>query len=625
MEKNEFVYPMPVDKGKGLPFVFLFFCGMLALFVAVAYGAWISKNTKIQIAVLLFYIYLFTTTAYRAIETKQALPVPPLKGWDAHNKEVQTVISEFQDYLKHRQPGEKASIHRFKQGAHESNRVMETNYKKKAFKINTSSLDQVIAIDTEKKLLHVEPGIPMDELALISLAYGYIPQVVPEFPGITVGGAIGGAAGESTGHKYGGFHNTVESMDVITGDGVLHKNISRTNKSDLFMAVCCSYGTQGVLVRAAIRILPAPNYIRLTYYHEASIEKGLERLETLANDAHPPEFLDGVALTPSSVIIMAGYPADKIPKDSSQLHLRNSRTDPWFFWYLTDLSKTYQPSTSIIHTDYMEVDDYLFRFDKGAFWGGRHAMMMLHGDLAYSFDKNVKSGPHPILRYLWSWLGATRQIFKLLHATGDVRLAEYYIVQDLLMPSKETAAKIIEFNQTENINIWPLWLCLFRKSEENNEKEVGLGLPLAGKQGDLIYNVGMYGLVNGGNPMKPLELNKKLEVELSKLGGKKIFYAQSFYTLDEFWSNFKKEHYDELREKYNNRDTFHDITTKVLLSEKTKQAICKECGINLLENITPLLPYLGQMIIEHTAPSFLFPLFGITHYEMKRYEKISLE
>jgi FAD/FMN-containing dehydrogenase len=622
MKEEKFEYPIPIDSGSGLPLVLAVTIGLFAGFVSIVYGAWLSKDIKVQTVTAICFLYIVTLISYRFIETKQHLPVPAFKGWDKHNEDVDKVVSEFQEFLKHRLPGEKASINRFKKGPHESNRVVETKYKETSFKINTSSLDQVIALDKEKNILHVEPGIPMDELALIAIAHGYIPQMVPEFPGITVGGAIGGAAGESTGHRYGVFHNTVESMDVITGDGILHKDVSRTHKSDLFMAVCCSYGTQGVLVRASIRVMPAPNYIRLQYYHEDSIDKGLDRLEMLANDAHPPEFLDAVALTPSSVIVVAGYPADAIPEGSSQLHLRNSRTDPWFFWYLTDLAKEHEPALSSIHTDYIELDDYLFRFDKGAFWGGRHGMMLLHGSSSFSSEKDTVTGPHPFLRFIWSWLGTTRQIYKLCHAAGDVRLAEFYIVQDLFMPTKQAASSLIKFNQNKDYNIWPLWICPFRKTEENHEKEVGLGFPLTGKVGDLMYNVGIYGLVNSGKPMNPVEKNRALEKEVARLGGKKIFYAQSFYTPEEFWSNFKKEYYDELRKQYNNEDAFHEITTKVLLSEKTKQAICKECGINLIGNFHKLIPYFGQMILEHTLPSFLYSYFGITHYEMKRYIKI---
>ena len=52
----------------------------------------------------------------------------------------------------------------------------------------------IAQVDVGAMLMHVEPAVPMDELALQALAYGVVPQVVLEFPGITVGGALSGGA-----------------------------------------------------------------------------------------------------------------------------------------------------------------------------------------------------------------------------------------------------------------------------------------------------------------------------------------------------------------------------------------------------------------------------------------------
>jgi FAD/FMN-containing dehydrogenase len=614
MKEEEFEYPIPIDAGQGIPLV-LAVCSLVLLMTGgLLYSAWISKNTLVQSIVAGLFLYLVIMLIYRSTETKRNVTVPDFKGWDFHHRDVDKVVSDFQEFLKNRLPGEKASINRFKHGAHETNRTTETKYKENSFKINVGSLDQVIAFDKDKLLLHVEPGVPMDELALVAMAHGVIPQIVPEFPGITVGGAIGGLAGESTGHKYGLFHNTIEEMDVITGDGLLHTNVSRTNKSDLFMAVCCSYGTQGVLVRAAVRVIPAPKYVRTEYYKENSIETALTRMETLSKSETKPEFLDAVALTPSSTLVIAGYPAETIPKGGSQFQLRHSRFDPWFFWYLTDLSQKHISSEKAIHTDYIELDDFLFRFDRGSFWAARHGMVFLLGK-SLLFDVN------PILRAIWSWLGSTRQMYKICHAPGDIQLAESYIIQDIILPTKEATVSLITFNQSENYSIWPLWICPIRKVEANHEKEVGLGLPLEGKVGDLLFNVGLYGPVNGGNAMNPVEKNKNLERKVTELKGKKWLYAQSFYTRDEFWSQLNKEKYDEVRKHYKNDEVFHEITTKVLLSESKQEQICKNCELNILRYFHKLLPYFGQMALELTTPRFIQPFFGIHHTEMKRYVK----
>lgn len=52
--------------------------------------------------------------------------------------------------------------------------------------VDTSKLNHVISIDGERKTCLVEPNVPMDQLADATLPYGLVPQVVMEFPGITV-------------------------------------------------------------------------------------------------------------------------------------------------------------------------------------------------------------------------------------------------------------------------------------------------------------------------------------------------------------------------------------------------------------------------------------------------------
>jgi FAD/FMN-containing dehydrogenase len=607
----------PIDVGKGIPIVATACALIVGIAAFIIYTAWKSGRYEIQALVLGVFLYIVMILTYRFTETKKELPVPTFKGWETHKADVEKVCKEFQEFLKYRLPGEKASINRFKHGAHESHRTVETAYKKDAFKINLGNLDNVIAIDKDKLLLHAEPGLPMDEMAGIAIAHGFLPQIVPEFPGITVGGAIGGVAGESTGHKYGLFHNTIESMDVITGDGIFHENVSRSHESDLFMAMCGSYGTQGILVRASIRLVLAPKYVRTDYYHMSSMEMALTKMEELANQENPPEFLDGLALSSDSAVVIAGYPTNHAEKVT--LSLRANRTDPWFFWYVTDLTRKHSPSEISIHTDILSVDDYLFRFDRGAFWAARHGMMFLFGTSSYNPDPQKEAGPTISLRGLWSWVGTTRQMYKLCHSPGDVKFAETYIIQDFILPTKAAAVELTHFNTKEDYHIWPLWICPIRKVEANHEQEIGLGLPLEGKQGDLMFNLGFYGPVNSGKPMNPIQKNKELEQKVFSLKGKKWLYAQSFYTEEEFWAHYNQSIYELLREKYKNKDIFHPITQKVLLSSKTKDAICSHCQINLLSYFHKVIGTVSLGLVELLTPRFIHPFIGIDHTQTKVY------
>jgi len=44
--------------------------------------------------------------------------------------------------------------------------------------------------------------------------------------------------------------------------------------------------------------------------------------------------------------------------------------------------------------------------------------------------------------------------------------------------------------------------------------------------------------------------NREIEHKTAELGGMKCFYAQAFYTQEEFWSLYDKRWYDDVRVKY---------------------------------------------------------------------------
>ena len=66
---------------------------------------------------------------------------------------------------------------------------------------------------------------------------------------------------------------------------------------------------------------------------------------------------------------------------------------------------------------------------------------------------------------------------------------------------------------------------------------------------DYIISIGVWG------PCMPrgtdfVVLNRALEAKVASLGGLKWVYAHNHYTPSEFWSNYDKQWYDNLREKY---------------------------------------------------------------------------
>lgn len=69
--------------------------------------------------------------------------------------------------------------------------------------IDISSLSNIIRIDSTNRIATVEPNVSFDKLVSQTLKQGLVPQIIPSFPGITVGGAFQGAAAQSSSFKTG--------------------------------------------------------------------------------------------------------------------------------------------------------------------------------------------------------------------------------------------------------------------------------------------------------------------------------------------------------------------------------------------------------------------------------------
>jgi delta24-sterol reductase len=85
--------------------------------------------------------------------------------------------------------------------------------------VDISGLKHIISINTADKTVLVEPGIAIDTLVQELLRYDLMLQVVPEFPGITAGGAFAGTATESSSFRYGYFDRTVSSVETVLSNG----------------------------------------------------------------------------------------------------------------------------------------------------------------------------------------------------------------------------------------------------------------------------------------------------------------------------------------------------------------------------------------------------------------------
>src|SRR5690242_20580855 len=138
--------------------------------------------------------------------------------------------------------------------------------------IDVRAFDRVLKIDQQRMTADVEGMITYEALVEETLKHGLLPAVVPQLKTITVGGAVSGLGIESSSFKFGLVHETVQEMDILTGDGRLTTCSCHENPS-LFYGFPNSYGTLGYALRLTIRLIPAKPYVRLTHTRFADPEK----------------------------------------------------------------------------------------------------------------------------------------------------------------------------------------------------------------------------------------------------------------------------------------------------------------------------------------------------------------
>src|SRR5205823_304961 len=112
-------------------------------------------------------------------------------------------------------------------------------------------------------------------------------------------------------------------------------------------------------------------------------------------------------------------------------------TDEWFYLHAEKIAKK---SKRIIES--IPLNDYLFRYDRGAFWMGTLAFQRFR----VPFTKFTKWVLNPLMK--------TRLMYNALQASGA---SQEYIVQDLALPEKTVVAFMQYVHK--KFHIYPLWLC----------------------------------------------------------------------------------------------------------------------------------------------------------------------
>ncbi|KAF3033132.1 hypothetical protein E8E12_001128 [Didymella heteroderae] len=383
----------------------------------------------------------------------------------------------------------------------------------------------------------VEPNVPMDKLVARTVSEGLLPPVVMEFPGITVGGGFVGTAGESSSFKHGFFDRTVIRAEVILADGTL-VNCSATENAELFEGLRGSFGTLGVLTLLEIRLVPLKRWVEVTYHRTTSSKDAMDKLQK-ETEKEQNDYVDGVLFSKDSGVVVSGCLVSEPSSPKIPVRRFSRPWDEWFWIHARSVVSSPSNNPKSPTVELVPIEDYLFRYDRGAFWMGMYAYHHFFVPFWYIF------------RVLLDYFMHTRIMYHALHASG---YTDRYIIQDIAFPAGNVEAFVECVD--DKIGIYPLWLCPLRKDarESMGHPRQYEGTVRGQKQDGQAYagmyiNVGVWGPYPSSEAAYVLA-NRELEKKTSELGGLKWLYSRIFYTEDEWWQLYDGEKYDALRRKF---------------------------------------------------------------------------
>lgn len=383
-------------------------------------------------------------------------------------------------------------------------------------KIDLVDLDEVIEIDTERRICIAEPGVPFCEVVKKTLPLGLVPIVVPELKTITIGGAVAGCSIESMSFEYGGFHDTCLEYEIITAKGDVLTCTPDNEHSLIFQMMHGSFGTVGILSRLVFRLTPAKPYVHITHEKHKSIDSYLDSIWS-HYEKRDVDFMDGIIHSNTQLSLCVGDFVDSAPYTNRY-----------------DWLKVYYQSTAKRSEDYFETPHYFYRYDQGV--------------------TNV----HPK-----SFLGRLL-LGKFLGSSEVLRLAEKlrHVLLDDDRPDV-TVDTFLPFSRLKDFLLWyekdfnhfPLWCVPYRRVHDYEWLADDFW---KGFDDELMVDIAIYGMRQRGET----NYYRLLEEKLQELHGVKTLISYNYYQEEEFWRIFNRPNFEAAKAVTDPNNIFRNLYEK---------------------------------------------------------------
>ena len=241
----------------------------------------------------------------------------------AHNAAVKEIAHKVRNFYKQKIP------FRISHGSTNSTRTPHDRPT-----VDTSPLSNIIDVDVQHKICTVQPNVPMDKLVATTLQYNLVPPVVMEFPGITVGGGYAGTSGESSSFRHGFFDRTINSVEMVLGNGEVVVATPDNEHSDLFHGGAGAVGSLGIATLVELQLIDAQPFVETEYHPVSSMSEAREIISKSIED-EKIEYVDGIMYAADKGAVITGRLA-KEPLAGVPIQSFSRPGDPWFYKHVLE-------------------------------------------------------------------------------------------------------------------------------------------------------------------------------------------------------------------------------------------------------------------------------------------------
>ena len=161
--------------------------------------------------------------------------------------------------------------------------------------ISSSRLDRMLEFDAASGVLVAEAGVSLAEVIEIFLPRGFFPTVTPGTKFVTIGGAIAADVHGKNHHGAGAFGDHTLWIDLLCADGETRR-CSVNENAELFHATFGAMGLTGMVLRAAIRLLPVETgWIRQRSVVAPNLDAAIDAFEANMDATYSVAWIDCLA------------------------------------------------------------------------------------------------------------------------------------------------------------------------------------------------------------------------------------------------------------------------------------------------------------------------------------------